>query len=60
MYGVRGMEDCTLSPQTLFLQIIEQIKEIICIKLNGVNRVVADDVNRMLCRNWGFTADVFR
>ena len=46
-------------PLNSFLQIIEQIREIICIKLNGVNRVAADDVNRMLCRNWGFTADVF-
>ena len=53
------MDDCTLSLQILFLQIIEQIREIICIKLNGVNRVASDDVNIMLCRNWGFTDDVF-
>ena len=46
-------------PSNSSLQIIEQIKEIICIKLNGVNRVATDDVNRMLCRNWGFTVDVF-
>ena len=42
-------------PSNSFLQIIEQIREIICIKLNGVNRVAADDVNRMLYRNWVYS-----
>ena len=46
-------------PSNSLLQILEKIKEIVCIKLNGVNKVATDDVNRRLCRNWGFTADVF-
>ena len=46
-------------PSNSLLQILEKIKEIVCIKLNGVNKVAADDVNRRLCRNWGFTTDVF-
>ena len=32
---------------------LKHIKEEICIKLTDLKNVVADDVNRRICSNWG-------
>ena len=37
---------------------LEHIKEEICIKLTGLKNVVADDVNRHICSNWGIDVEL--
>ena len=34
-------------------QVLEQVKEVVRCRLDGLHRVEAEHVNRSLCRNWG-------
>ena len=45
-------------PSSLAMQILEQIKEEISIRLAGIKRVAIDDVNSMLKENWGLLTDI--
>ena len=42
------------------LQILEEIKEEVRIKLTGIQSIAADSgVNRSLCSKWGLSTDIF-
>ena len=41
------------------LQILEEMKEEVRIKLAGIQNIAADSVNRSLCSNWGLSTDMF-
>ena len=40
------------------LQLLDRIKEVLRIRLVGLEKVAEDDINRALCCNWGFTFEL--
>ena len=45
-------------PSSSAMQILEQIKKEISIRLAGIKRAAVDDVNIMLKENWGLLIDI--
>ena len=39
-------------------QLLNKIKNVVCIKLDGLTKIARDDINRLICSNWGLSVEM--